>query len=114
MRVRDKADPGRRRKSDWENTVNEGGTAAVKTDLMTVEPTSVGYIEAQEVLKEYEQKQKAAGVIIAAALIGASLVAGVFLAGAALFGALLLMIYGALAGRGKGKREAEVICQPDP
>lgn len=46
---------------------------------------------------------KVAGSIIAVALIGASLVASVFLAGAALFGALVMMVYGALAGRSKGK-----------
>ena len=52
---------------------------------------------------------KVAGGIIAVVLIGASLVASVFLAGAALFGALVMMIYGALAGKGKGKQEvAEV------
>ena len=49
---------------------------------------------------------KVAGGIIAVALIGASLVASLFLAGAALFGALVMMVYGALAGKGKGKQEA--------
>ncbi len=52
---------------------------------------------------------KVAGSIIAVVLVGASLLASVFLAGAALFGALVMMIYGALAGKGKGKQEvAEV------
>ena len=51
---------------------------------------------------------KVAGSIVAVALIGASIVASVFLAGAALFGALVMMMYGALAGKGKGKKEADV------
>ena len=51
---------------------------------------------------------KVAGGIVAVALIGASLVASVFLAGAAMFGALVMMVYGALAGKGKGKKEADV------
>ncbi len=51
---------------------------------------------------------KVAGGIVAVALIGASIVASVFLAGAALFGALVMMVYGALAGKGKSKKDAEV------
>ena len=51
---------------------------------------------------------KVAGGIVAVALIGASLVASVFLAGAAMFGALVMMVYGALAGKVKSKKEADV------
>ena len=51
---------------------------------------------------------KLAGSIVAIVLIGASLVASVFLAGAALFGALVMMVYGALAGRGKGSMQTDV------
>ena len=50
---------------------------------------------------------KVAGGIIAVALIGASLVASFLLAGAALFGALVMLVYGALAGKGKRRKEAE-------
>ena len=51
---------------------------------------------------------KVAGGIVAVALIGASLVASVFLAAAAMFGALVMMVYGALARKGKSRKEAEV------
>ncbi|ASJ76323.1 hypothetical protein [Granulosicoccus antarcticus] len=51
---------------------------------------------------------KVAGGIVAVALIGASLVASVFLAGAALFGALVMMVYGALAGKRKRRVETRV------
>ena len=49
-----------------------------------------------------------AGGIVAVALIGASIVASVFLAGAALFGALVMMVYGALARKRRGRKESDV------
>lgn len=52
---------------------------------------------------------KVAGSIVAVALIGASIVASVFLAGAALFGALVMMVYGALAGKGRSVKETETM-----
>ena len=58
-------------------------------------------IKPDKLWKDIPLGARIAGSIVAVALIGASLVASVFLAGAALFGGLVMMLYSAIASRGK-------------